>query len=139
MQISRTFRLYVLAATIAIGFGAALAGTAEAKNQNAAWNHPIYNDRQAWTLVDRDQNGRISSKEWKWAQKHGYDRLNGVPKKHLSRKEYQRFLDAYLERRATLHQQGWQQGGSQWAHRADGHRSDRDLSPWYPSHRDNRR
>lgn len=147
MQISRTFRHLVLAATIAVGIGATLTGTAEARNQNAAWNHPIYNDQQGWTQVDRNLDGRISSQEWNWAQKHGYDRLNGVAKRHLTRNEYQRFLDAYLDRRAAQYRQGWQRNGSQWgnqwgkqwAHDTDERRYERDPSPWYPSHQANRR
>jgi hypothetical protein len=112
MYLTRHLRPLTLALGLMLATGAALAGTA-ALNPAEAWdnrgyrNHPIYNDRQAWFMVDRDQNGRISSKEWKWAEKNGYDRLNGVPKRHLTRNEYQRYLEAYLVRRDAYNNRDW--------------------------------
>lgn len=112
MYLTRHLRPLALALGLMLGTGAALAGTA-ALNPAAAWdnrgyrNHPIYNDRQPWFMVDRNQNGQISSKEWKWAEKNGYDRLNGVPKRHLTRGEYQRYLDAYLTRRDAYNNRDW--------------------------------
>nr|WP_298685510.1 hypothetical protein [uncultured Dongia sp.] len=84
-----------LAAVLAVVASAALATASPA----AAKEHKIYNDRQAWAQVDQNRDGLISKKEWKWAEKHGYDRLNGVPKKHLTRAEYQSYLNEYLNRR----------------------------------------
>lgn len=85
------------AAILAVLACAALATASPA----AAKVHKIYNDKQAWQLVDKNSDGQISKKEWKWAEKHGYDRLNGVPKKHLSRSEYQSYLDKYLSYRRS--------------------------------------
>lgn len=123
MKTSKYLCQLVFALTIFIGAGSAWAGTA------AARDHSIYNDRQGWALVDRDRNGRISAQEWKWAEKHGYDRLNGVPKKHLTRDEYQRYLSAYLGRRNANAYRPRQQGRDQHIFRT-GNR-DHDQRSWY--------
>ncbi len=105
-------RFGTLAAILAVVASAALA----AANPAAAKEHKIYNDKQAWLQVDQNRDGAISKSEWKWAEKHGYDRLNGVPKKHLTRAEYQRYLNEYLSRRSTRSNMAWhndQNGTSQ--------------------------
>lgn len=109
------FRSLLLALAVTTAAGAAFAGPAAAKSRNY-WDHPIYNDRQGWAYVDQDHDGHVSKSEWKWAEKHGYDRLTGVPKKHLTRKEYQRYLDAYLEQRQ---QRTWRKADS-WDRNRDG-------------------
>lgn len=120
MAIRSQFRSLLLALAVAIAAGAAFAGPAAAKSKNGSWNHPIYNDRQGWVHVDRNRDGIVSKSEWKWAEKHGYDRLNGVPKKHLTRGEYQRHLNAYLDSRQRR----------SWQHQADDRQRSRDDNRW---------
>lgn len=98
-------RFSLTAAVLAVVAGAAMATAAPAE----ARNHSIYNNQQNWRLVDQNQDGVISKKEWKYAEKHDYDRLNGVPKKHLTRKEYQSYLTEYLSRR-----HGYANNGASW-------------------------
>jgi hypothetical protein len=93
MIMSILTRLRLTAAVLAVAASAAVMTAAPA----AAKYHPIYNAQQGWRQVDRNGDGDISKSEWKWAERHGYDRLNGVPKKHLSRKEYQAYLNRYLD------------------------------------------
>ena len=116
-------RFGTLAAVLAVVASAALATASSA----AAKEHNIYNDKQAWLKVDQNRDGAISKAEWKWAEKHGYDRLNGVPDQHLTRAEYQRYLTEYLDRRYAsynknkkkswnnsengISRRGWDQGG----------------------------
>lgn len=136
-----------------LGSAAALAQPAAAGHDNA-----IYNKRQTWFLVDRNRDGRISAQEWDFARDHGYDRLQGVPKKRLSRNEYQAYLTEYLNRhdgwrdrrswnRGSLHSDwwqdnrpwghglnhGWQQGWQKndWQHRGQDRRGPEAGPPWY--------
>jgi hypothetical protein len=96
-------RISLTAAVLAVVASAALATSAPAE----AKNRSIYNDKQNWRLVDQNHDGVISKTEWKYAEKHGYDRLNGVSKKHLTRNEYQSYLDEYLGRRYASNGASW--------------------------------
>ena len=116
-------RFSTLAAVLAVVAGAALATASPA----AAKEHKIYNDKQAWLKVDQNRDGVISKSEWKWAEKHGYDRLNGVSKQHLSRDEYQRYLNEYLNRRyaRNSNSKSWQKSQSgNGQHGWDDHRDE---------------
>lgn len=117
MAIRTALRSLLLALAVVTAAGAAFAGAAEAKNKGY-WSHPIYNERQGWAHVDKNRDGRISSSEWRWAKNNGYDRLNGVPKRNLTRGEYQRYLSAYLDQR----NRNWH-GNNDWD-RDDDRRSD---------------
>jgi hypothetical protein len=129
---SIAMRFSSLAAVLAVVASAALATASPA----AAKEHRIYNDKQAWRLVDQNRDGSISKSEWKWAEKHGYDRLNGVPKKHLTRSEYQRYLTEYLDRRYASYNKSksWHKSQTDnrqrgWDQRASDHR-DWDQPGW---------
>lgn len=119
-------RLSLTAAVLAVVAGAAIAtaGPAEAKSRS------IYNAQQNWHLVDRNQDGAISKKEWKYAEKHGYDRLNGVPKKHLTRKEYQSYLDEYLSRRYADNGASWNGNRNNNWRNSDDDRQQQPNSPY---------
>lgn len=120
MSLRNPLRSLLLALAVTTAAGAAFAGSAAAKSKNN-WDHPIYNDRQGWAYVDQNRDGSISKSEWKWAEKNGYDRLNGVPKKHLTREEYQRYLSAYLD---TRQQRYWRKADYRDRKRSDDWRRD---------------
>lgn len=119
-----------LALAIFLGGGAVLPSPAAAGHE-----HAIYHKRQTWFLVDRNRDGRVSAQEWSFARDHGYDRLQGVPKKRLSRKEYQAYLTEYLHRyHDRREQRPWAHG---WQHSPDrrdkpaGQSSPEAGPPWY--------
>lgn len=136
MSLRIPLRSLLLALAVTTAAGAAFAGPAAAKSRNH-WDHPIYNDQQGWYHVDQDHDGHVSKSEWRWAEKHGYDRLSGVPKKHLTRKEYQSYFNAYLEHRQ---QRSWRKADyrdrsrdNNWRRYDDDRYGDRyqDGQPWH--------
>ncbi len=76
-----------------------------------------------WEQIDRNHDGDISKKEWKWAERHGYDRLTHRGGS-VDRKTYQAQLNRYLAYLEWRNQQNWHDqqnwqgeqnwGGSNW-------------------------
>jgi len=119
-------RLKTLAAVLAVLAIAGVATPAAAKDRYLPVREPY-----AWQQIDRNGDGDISKKEWNWAEKHGYDRLDRHDNRRVTRKEYQAVLNGYLDYRNR--QQAWYQHRNQahgnqpgWVSRDGDHRvSDR--------------
>ena len=124
---SVTTRLQVLGAVLAVLAIAGTATPAAARDRYKPVPAPF-----GWQQVDRDGNGDITKKEWKWAEKHGYDRDDN---RRVSRKEYQALLNRYLAYR-NQHQARYQRwGNADWFEGHDNRRvSDRDRD-WRPDRR----
>lgn len=70
--------------------------------------------------IDRNGDGDISRKEWKWAEKHGFDRLSRYDNRRVSRREYQAYLNRYLAYRnwyQARYQPYQQPSGPAWVDR----------------------
>ncbi|MBI2256110.1 MAG: hypothetical protein HYU58_15920 [Proteobacteria bacterium] len=81
-------KFFTVAALALAAFGLFAAAPAEAKQPKKV-KAPF-----ALEQIDRNGDRDISSKEWNWAEKHGYDRVtrNGGS---VSRKTYQAYVNRY--------------------------------------------
>lgn len=151
-------RLKTLGAVLAVLAIAGIATPAAARDRYQPVREPF-----GWQQIDRNGDGDISKKEWNWAEKHGYDRLNRHDNRHVTRKEYQAVLNGYLgyrnrqqawyphqnqphgnqpgrvyrddDHRVSDHDSGhdWQQGGSEVFDSRDRNR-DGIINPWEINH-----